>query len=180
MNSYPFLDNKVRPIFTTELGDITRRAREERVIDISFSPLIPGKELRQKLDNLHMAGELDGGLPIIRDGVLVGLIPAPDLEFALDKLENEDNSLCLMSTQVRWNGVDDGAEPETDPTDFTPFIDPAPVGLDVHSPMDLVYEVFMKLGLRYLCVLKDGRYAGLVHKKAFVKYIKELEESEHH
>lgn len=28
--------------------------------------------------------------------------------------------------------------------------------------MDLVYELFSKLGLRYICVLKDGRYAGMV------------------
>jgi chloride channel 3/4/5 len=193
MNSYPFLDNKVRPAFTTELGDITPRVREERIIDISDSPLIPAKELRQKQEYLHMTGELDGGLPIVRDKILVGLIPAPDLEFALDKLENEDNSLCLMSTQVQWNTREDEEEQDDDPTDFTPYIDPAPVALDIHSPMDLVYECFVKLGLRYICVLRDGRYAGLVrhsmctfrgvtltvsqvHKKAFVKYIKELEE----
>jgi chloride channel 3/4/5 len=28
--------------------------------------------------------------------------------------------------------------------------------------MDLVYECFVKLGLRYICVLKDGKFAGLV------------------
>ncbi|KAF1995478.1 voltage-gated protein/chloride channel-like protein [Amniculicola lignicola CBS 123094] len=190
MNSYPFLDNKVRPIFTTELGDITPRLREERIIDISDSPLVPASELRQKQEYLHMAGELDGGLPILRDGILVGLIPAPDLEFALDKLENESNTLCLMSTQVGWaagreghGSRDDedgsGDEEEHDPTDFTPYIDPAPVALDMHSPMDLVYECFVKLGLRYLCSLKDGRFAGMIHKKAFVKYIKELEAGEH-
>ena len=170
MNSYPFLDNKVRPIFTSELGDITPRVREERVIDISKSALVPAPELREKQESLHMAGELDGGLPIVRDGILVGLIPAPDLEFALDKLENEDNSLCLMSSgEVEWNarGVgEDGdgyaQEEEYDPTDFTTYIDPAPVALDIHSPMDLVYECFVKLGLRYICVLRDGRYAGLV------------------
>lgn len=124
MNSYPFLDNKVRPVFTTEIGDITPRVREERVIDISTAPLILAKELRQKVEYLHMAGEIDGGLPIIRDGILVGLIPAPDLEFALDKLENEENSLCLMSTQVRWNNHEDADHHEIDPTDFTPYIDP--------------------------------------------------------
>jgi chloride channel 3/4/5 len=161
MNSYPFLDNKMRPIFTTELGDITPRVREERVIDISESPLVPAKDLRQKQKLLHMAGELDGGLPIIREQILVGLIPAPDLEFALDKLDNENNSLCLMSTQVHWNANDEDEE-EEDPTDFTAYIDPAPVALDIHSPMDLVYECFVKLGLRYICVLRDGRYAGLV------------------
>ncbi|KAF2836795.1 voltage-gated protein/chloride channel-like protein [Patellaria atrata CBS 101060] len=162
MNSYPFLDNKVRPIFTTELGDLTHRLRPERIIDISNSPLVPAKELRQKLDILHIAGEIDGGLPIVHSKVLVGLIPAPDLEFALDKLDNEDNSLCLMSTQVHWNNPTEGEDEEDDPTDFTSYIDPAPVALDIHSPMDLVYECFVKLGLRYIAVLKNGRFAGLV------------------
>lgn len=166
MNSYPFLDNKVRPVFTSELGDIVPRVREERIIDISESPLVPATELREKQQNLHMSGELDGGLPILKNGVLVGLIPAPDLEFALDRLDDEDNALCLMSTQVDWAaGRENGHElneESDDPTDFTPFIDPAPVSLDVHSPMDLVYEIFVKLGLRYMCVLRDGMYAGMV------------------
>ena len=130
MNSYPFLDNKVRPVFTTELGDITPRVRQQRVIDISHSPLIPAKTLRSKLEYLHTVGELDGGLAIVRQGILTGLIPGPDLEYALDSLDNEDKSLCLMSTQVRWNGVDDDPETEMDPTDFTPYIDPV-------SPFDV-------------------------------------------
>lgn len=169
MNSYPFLDNKIRPIFTSELGDITSRIRPDRIIDISDDSLIPATELRVMQQLLQMAGELDGGVPIVKFGVLVGLIPAPDLEFALDKLENEENTLCLMSPQVDWAAgrepqasSDDGAGPQSDPSDFTPYIDPAPIALDVHSPMDLVYECFVKLGLRYICVLRDGKYAGLV------------------
>lgn len=51
----------------------------------------------------------------------------------------------------------------------------APISLDINSSIDLVYQCFAKLGLRYLCVLRDGRYAGLVHKKAFVKFLKEDE-----
>ncbi len=69
------------------------------------------------------------------------------------------------------------------------------MALEICSPMDLVYECFVKLGLRYICVLRDGQYAGMVslslwlcswitademikvHKKAFVKYVKELEEA---
>jgi chloride channel 3/4/5 len=175
MNSYPFLDNKIRPIFTAELGDITPRKRLERIIDISNSPLVLATDLRRKLEFLHTAGEIDGGLVILRNSILVGLIPAPDLEFALDKLQDEDEALCLMATNVRWEGSEDESEGSTDPTDFTPYIDPAPVALEIRSPMDLVYECFVKLGLRYICVLRDGQYAGMVHKKAFVKYVKELE-----
>lgn len=159
MNSYPFLNNKHKPIFTGELADIVPRVRRERVIDISTSPLVPATSLRAKLELLHKAGELDGGLPIIRDEILVGLIPAPDLEFALDNLENEGSDLCLMANIPSIDDSDDG---NVDKTDFTPYIDPAPVALDIRSPLDLVYELFVKLGLRYICVLRDGRYAGMV------------------
>ncbi|KAM0716269.1 hypothetical protein Q7P37_007714 [Cladosporium fusiforme] len=219
MNSYPFLDSKFRPVFTTELGDITPAPHPNHFIDISHSPLVPAHELRAKLDYLHMAGELDGGLPIIRHGVLVGLIPGPDLEFALDNLEDEGPTLCLMSAQDRWlqpkdhDAVTSDSESESDEytfantsssadpllasqhereqdeesgeqqrrrdlTDFAPYIDAAPVSLEICSPMDLVYECFVKLGLRYICVLREGRFVGLVHKKAFVKYCREVHEEE--
>ncbi|KAI4230433.1 MAG: hypothetical protein L6R36_000062 [Xanthoria steineri] len=177
MNSYPLLDNKLRPVFTTDLGDITPAARSHRVIDVSNSPLVQASVLRRKLEHLHSVGELDGGLPVIRNDILVGLLPAPDLEFALDKLEDEERSLCLMVPTATWHDTEEDDDHDQDPTDFTPFIDPAPVSLDVHSPMDLVFQCFVKLGLRYICVLKDGQYAGLLHKKTFVKYIRELEHS---
>lgn len=134
--------------------------RRERVIDITSSPLVPAKSLRTKLELLHQAGEIDGGLPILRDDVLVGLIPAPDLEFALDRLYDEANDQCLMVSVTSFDDSDD--EQEVDPTDFTPYIDPAPIALDIKSPMDLVYECFVKLGLRYVCVTREGRYAGMV------------------
>lgn len=70
------------------------------------------------------------------------------------------------------------------------------MALDIRSPMDLVYECFVKLGLRYICVTKDGRFAGVVghaillshynvlmplqtHKKTFARYMRDLEEKEH-
>ena len=179
MNSYPLLDNKIRPIFTSELGDITPTVRPQRIIDISDSPLVPAQSLHEKLEYLHKAGEIDGGLPIVRHRILVGLIPAPDLQFALDNLDDDEETSCLMATDLTWheNGEEEEEGREPDRTDFTPYIDPAPMALDIHSPMDLVFQCFVKLGLRYICVLKDGRYAGLVHKKTFVKYIKELEEA---
>lgn len=194
MNSYPFLDNKATPVFDTELGDIVPRLRLDKLIDITISPYVKASELRIKLTRLQNAGELDGGLPIIREKSLIGLIPVPDLEFALDKLETpEDDTMCLMSSSQHpanahhhgWHafGQDETMSDEEDdglnfsePADLTPFIDPAPVALDIHSPMDLVYQCFSKLGLRYVCVVSGGHYRGMVHKKTFVKYIKTCEE----
>ncbi|KAK5946800.1 hypothetical protein PMZ80_000943 [Knufia obscura] len=194
MNSYPFLDNKSTPVFDTELGDIVPRLRLDKVIDITISPYVKASQLRIKLTRLQNAGELDGGLPIIREKALIGLIPVPDLEYALDKIETpEDETMCLMSSSQHpanahhhgWHafGTDETLSDEEDdaldfsePADLTPFIDPSPVALDMHSPMDLVYQCFVKLGLRYVCVVSDGQYRGMVHKKTFVKYIKTCEE----
>ena len=198
MNSYPFLDNKASLVFDSELGEITPRPRLDRLIDITISPLVKANELRAKLNRLQNAGELDGGLPIIKDRVLMGMIPLPDLEFALDRVGDEDNALCRMhthdhpyNTHARRLAVfnhDSDPDSDTDareqddllfysqePVDMTPFIDNAPVALDVHSPMDLVYQCFSKLGLRYICVLEDGMYRGMVHKKVFVRYCKTME-----
>ena len=139
MNSYPFLNNKHKPIFTSDLADIVPRVRKERTIDITTSPVVPAASLRAKLEVLHRAGELDGGLPILRDGVLVGLIPAPDLEYALDGLRDEMGSLCLMAPVVTVEDSDDPGG--VDPCDFTAFVDP------VRVVLSLSLSLFLSLSL---------------------------------
>jgi chloride channel 3/4/5 len=193
MNSYPFLDNKVHPVFDTTLADLVHHhPRKDHLIDVSASPLVAASDLREKLDHLQAAGELDTGLPLLRDRVLIGILSAPDLEFALDRLLDEDTARCLMTgpapadlnKRLGLGLIDDDDNDGDDddvhgsPVDFTRLVDPAPVALDVHSSMDLVYQCFVKLGLRYMCVLRQGRFEGLVHKKAFVRWVKEREAEE--
>jgi chloride channel 3/4/5 len=194
MNSYPYLDAKSHPPFLGDLGDITHAPNPKRLIDISSSPYIPSRQLRSKLEYMHMAGELDGGLPILKNGVLVGIIPGPDLEFALDHVDagGEEDALCYLGRPISRDATsaselsamlsNDDTEPgyglNDGQLDFSSCVDPSPMALDIHSPLELVFELFSKLGLRYLCVLDGGKFAGLVHKKAFVRYVKELEHAE--
>lgn len=126
-------------MYTSDLADIVPRVRRERVIDITNSPLVPATSLRAKLELLHRAGELDGGLPIIRGEVLVGLIPAPDLEYTLDSLDDEAGSLCLMTTVNTIEDSDD-EEDHPDPTDFTPFIDPVSARLQSLDFIELTHR----------------------------------------
>jgi chloride channel 3/4/5 len=124
MNSYPFLDSKTPPLWDFELGGIVPPVRKHRMIDVSTSPLVPAKELREKLDFLLIAGELDSGLPILRNNVLVGLITAPDLEFGLDKLGGDDNKLCIMTVNTPWTDLNDNCAGGPVLTDFSTYIDP--------------------------------------------------------
>ncbi|KHJ30995.1 putative voltage gated chloride channel [Erysiphe necator] len=174
MNFYPLLSNKEKPVFLSELSEIVPRARREKVVDISNSPLVMASNLQSKLELLQKDGEFDGALPIIRNRMLVGLLPAPDLEFALDNIEDKSKNLFLMSKTTASNEIE--IERNHDYTDISQIIDPAPLSIDIQSSMDLVYQCFLKLGLRYLCVLQEGRYVGMIHKKAFVQYIRQISE----
>lgn len=197
MNSYPYLDAKSHPPFLGDLGDITHEPNPKRLIDISSSPFVHSHQLRTKLEYMHMAGELDGGLPIIKNDVLVGIIPGPDLEFALDHLSEDDaeNAMCYLGRPASRHSADSGSPSESmnilessdaeigrglrdGELDFSSCVDPSPMALDIKSPLELVFECFSKLGLRYVCVLDGGKFEGLVHKKAFVRYVKELEHQE--
>ncbi|THZ83149.1 hypothetical protein D6C84_05230 [Aureobasidium pullulans] len=197
MNSYPYLDAKSHPPFLGDLGDITHEPNPKRLIDISSSPFVHSHQLRAKLEYMHMAGELDGGLPIIKNDVLVGIIPGPDLEFALDHLSEDDaeNAMCYLGRPASRYSADSGSPSESmnilessdaeigrglrdGELDFSSCVDPSPMALDIKSPLELVFECFSKLGLRYICVLDGGKFKGLVHKKAFVRYVKELEHQE--
>ncbi|KAI1000911.1 H(+)/Cl(-) exchange transporter 3 [Podosphaera aphanis] len=171
-NSFPFLNNRHKPIFTSELAVLVRKENQTNIIDVSHSPLVSAKRLRSQLEVLREAGRIDGGLPIICNEILVGLISALDLEYALSMLKDESKSVCQMIRNSSQHASEMGVE--LDRIDFTQYIDSAPLSLDIHSPMDLVYECFAKLGLRYVCVLRKGRYVGLIHKKTFVCYVRQL------
>lgn len=145
MNSYPFLDSKLQPVTDASLGDIVRPYRKDRIIDITESPFVPATELRAKLETLLMAGELDSGLPVLHEGILKGLIPAPDLEFGLDELgADEENTLCLMSMDSSV-AVYDSENEEAMQVDFTRFIDP----VSQISSGSLV-SILIRLRLRWL------------------------------
>ncbi|KAG0363327.1 hypothetical protein BGX24_004909 [Mortierella sp. AD032] len=62
--------------------------------------------------------------------------------------------------------------------DFTPFTDQAPPSVSLFSSMDLVVELFIKLGIKYLCVVKAGEHYRMIHKKRLLSFLKENDEKQ--
>ncbi|KAG0296769.1 hypothetical protein BGZ97_004456 [Linnemannia gamsii] len=62
--------------------------------------------------------------------------------------------------------------------DFTPFTDQAPLSVSLFSSMDLVMELFIKLGIKYVCVVKAGEHYGMIHKKRLLSFLKENDEKQ--
>lgn len=47
---------------------------------------------------------------------------------------------------------------EPDPFDFTVYMDQAPLTITSHSPLELVQQLFVKLGARYIVVVNSDGY----------------------
>lgn len=162
VNYYPFLSNKSRPSdLAGTLADITPSGQSRHCIDTTESCLVKASDLCTRLASLHSVGELDGGLPILRDQVLVGFLTAPDLAHALDQIlvkDRDGDIRCLLVQDERY----DVATNTPNVVDLRHMDNSTPMGLDIHSSLELVYECFAKLGLKHICVTKDGKYHGTV------------------
>lgn len=88
-NDFPFLDNRVTLSFDSSLVDIMTRVVPDYVIDISKGAYITARQLLDILHKLEAQGEVDGCVPIVKGGTLFGMIPATELEFALDKIREQ-------------------------------------------------------------------------------------------
>lgn len=88
-NDFPFLANRKLHDFTryTELKDLINGVSDTIYIDVTNRTRVKAAELRVLLIDLQLKGMVDGCIPIIKDDrKLVGMLSAPELEFALDKL----------------------------------------------------------------------------------------------
>jgi chloride channel 3/4/5 len=94
------------------------------------------------------------------------IYPFPDSYYAL--------LLAASNSTNEEEIVKDGNLVQPEMNDFTPWVDQAPLMISVNSSMELATEMFVRLGTRYLCVVLDGHFVGVIHKKALIKYIKSL------
>ncbi|KAG0334241.1 hypothetical protein BG004_000495 [Podila humilis] len=82
------------------------------------------------------------------------------------------------SGRISSTGTTDLLRDPAHTMDFTPFTDQAPLTVSLFSSMDLVMELFIKLGIKYVCVVKAGEHYGMIHKKRLLMWLKENDEKQ--
>jgi len=124
--------------------------------------------LRDRLALLHRRGLTDAGLMLVStERWLRGYITQTELEYALGRLEGVDGEMeCFLE------GGAEGRSGE----DLSVFVDRTPIMLGKDTPMEVVAEVFGKVGCRYVCIVEDGKGVGVVIKKRFLMFMEEMVE----
>lgn len=66
-----------------------------------------------------------------------------------------------------------------EPNDFTPYVDFAPLSVSQNSSMEMVVELFVKIGIKTLLIVQDGRFVGKIHKKKLLHYLEHQKTRRH-
>jgi len=122
--------------------------------------------LRERLGLLHNRGLTDAGLMLVStEGWLRGYITQTELEYALGQLAPFSGfTRCRMLPGHKEDGVED----------LSIYVDRTPLMLGKETPVEVVSEVFGKVGCRYVCIVEEGKGVGVVIKRRFLKFMEEM------
>ncbi|KAH9858448.1 chloride channel [Lenzites betulinus] len=188
LSQLPYLDAKHEYLWGNLLiNDVTDR--DVDVIRVDRENTV--KSLRDQLQFLVESGNSDSGFPILRpdeEGTrMVGYIGANELEHALSIVADDpDQPITFTAGSPHHGGpmassISSLAETGSnfigaDPYDFSYYMDQAPLTVQDKSPLELVQQLFTKLGSRYVVVTDtDGHYEGVIDKKTWLAFLDELE-----
>jgi len=160
LNEYPFLDNKASYRFS----QVAKSIMKPNLFVLELRPYSVN-ELRTLIAN-----NVYTGWPIVTkrtEMYLVGYIARSELRQALDvasknALVNGD-TLCYFSTHV-----EDDSHPYVD---LRPWMDSTPTQVTPRTPLNIIFEMFKKMGMRYVLVSHRGRLVGIITKKDMLQHI---------
>lgn len=95
-NNLPYLDNRRTIPTDATLADIITPSAPSDIIDLTLSNNVSASRLRAMLSTFQRRREFDGSIPLVKGTRLVGVVFIPELEFALDQLEQEATEAGLQ------------------------------------------------------------------------------------
>jgi chloride channel 3/4/5 len=185
LSQLPFLDAKVEYLW----GKLQIIDATDREVDVIRADRVNTVEsLRDQLQSLLSSGRDDGGFPILRevdsDGAakMIGYIGTNELEHALSLVADDGGEEVRFHTMFARDLAASSISSlnefsDTDPFDFSVYMDQAPLTIQSNSPLQLLHQLFVKLGARYVIVTDaEGFYEGVIDKKKWLAFLDELEE----
>jgi len=129
--------------------------------------------LRERLALLRRRGLSDAGLMIVSpEGWLRGYLTQTELEYALKNLAGfSGGTKCRIIP-----GMNEYEEEE----DISMFVNRTPIMLGRDTPIEVVAEVFGKVGCRYICIVEEGKGVGVVIKKRFLMFMEDMAKQHGH
>lgn len=144
-----------------------QKTMDEITVEIDDYGNVDVNVLRAKLKQLLRRGLLDAGLAIVKNGILKGYLAEGELQQCMASIPN---GYCSDVRIIPVTAPENLAD-----YDLSSFVDKTPLRVHQDTPIEIVHEMFAKMGLRALCVVDEGVLLGVIIKKRLLQFSKRNE-----
>ncbi|KAK3567324.1 hypothetical protein QTP86_019607 [Hemibagrus guttatus] len=174
LNGYPFLDAKEEFTHTTTAREVMRPRRNEPPLAVLTQDDLTLGELQTIINDTSY-----NGFPVIvskESQRLVGFALRRDITIAIENARRKQEGIVLNSRVYFTQHAPTLPADSPRPLKLRSILDMSPFTVTDHTPMEIVVDIFRKLGLRQCLVTHNGILLGIITKKNILEHLEELKQ----
>uniref|UniRef100_A0A8B9HJ29 Chloride channel protein n=1 Tax=Astyanax mexicanus TaxID=7994 RepID=A0A8B9HJ29_ASTMX len=172
LNGYPFLEHKEEFSHKTLAMDIMRPRRSDPPLSVITQDGMTVQEVEELI-----ADTTYSGFPVVvshESQRLVGFVLRRDVVISIDNARLRQEGI-VSTSRVFFTEYTPPQPPNFPPSlKLRGIMDLSPFTVTDHTAMDIVVDIFRKLGLRQCLVTHNGRLLGIITKKDILKHMAQI------
>ncbi|XP_023681178.1 H(+)/Cl(-) exchange transporter 3 isoform X5 [Paramormyrops kingsleyae] len=175
LNGYPFLDAKEEFTHTTLASDVMRPRQDNQPLAVLTQDDMTVRDLQNIIVETSC-----NGFPVIvskESQRLVGFALRRDIIIAIENARRKQEGIMWNSRVYFTQHTPTLPADSPRPLKLRSILDMSPFTVTDHTPMEIVVDIFRKLGLRQCLVTHNGNLLGIITKKNILEH---LEASKRH
>uniref|UniRef100_A0A673LVF5 Chloride channel protein n=1 Tax=Sinocyclocheilus rhinocerous TaxID=307959 RepID=A0A673LVF5_9TELE len=172
LNGYPFLDAKEEFTHTTLAREVMRPRRNDPPLAVLTQDDMTLAELQNIISQTSC-----NGFPVIvskESQRLVGFALRRDITIAIENARRKQEGIMLNSRVYFTQHAPTLPADSPRPLKLRSILDMSPFTVTDHTPMEIVVDIFRKLGLRQCLVTHNGRLLGIITKKDILRHMAQM------
>uniref|UniRef100_A0A3B3T500 Chloride channel protein n=1 Tax=Paramormyrops kingsleyae TaxID=1676925 RepID=A0A3B3T500_9TELE len=172
LNGYPFLDAKEEFTHTTLASDVMRPRQDNQPLAVLTQDDMTVRDLQNIIVETSC-----NGFPVIvskESQRLVGFALRRDIIIAIENARRKQEGIMWNSRVYFTQHTPTLPADSPRPLKLRSILDMSPFTVTDHTPMEIVVDIFRKLGLRQCLVTHNGRLLGIVTKKDILRHMAQM------
>ncbi|KAM4664914.1 H(+)/Cl(-) exchange transporter 5 isoform 2-T6 [Discoglossus pictus] len=172
LNGYPFLEAKEEFSHKTLAMDVMRPRRNDPALTVITQDTMSVEDIEAAITETTYSG-----FPVVvsrESQRLVGFVLRRDLIISVESARKKQEGV-VSASRIFFTEHTPSQAPTAPPSlKLRRIMDLSPFTVTDQTPMEIVVDIFRKLGLRQCLVTHNGRLLGIITKKDVLKHIAEM------
>ncbi|XP_023692966.1 H(+)/Cl(-) exchange transporter 5 [Paramormyrops kingsleyae] len=172
LNGYPFLEAKEEFSHKTLAMDVMRPRRSDPPLSVLTQDSMSVEDVETLIAETSYSG-----FPVVvshESQRLVGFVLRRDLTISIENARRRQDGIVSTSRVFFTEYIPPQPPSSPAPLKLRPIMDLSPFTVTDQTAMEIVVDIFRKLGLRQCLVTHNGRLLGIITKKDILKHMAQM------